>query len=37
VHLYTKLDLDRVHAALGQTAPLRAFHAIAARELGAGA
>jgi uncharacterized protein YutE (UPF0331/DUF86 family) len=37
VYLYTKLDLDRLHAALGQTAPLRAFHAIAARELGAGA
>jgi uncharacterized protein YutE (UPF0331/DUF86 family) len=34
VHLYTSLDLDRVHAALSETAPLRAFHAIAARELG---
>jgi uncharacterized protein YutE (UPF0331/DUF86 family) len=33
VHLYTTLDLDRVHAALGQTAPLRSFHAIVAREL----
>lgn len=28
VHMYTKLDLDRVHAALSRTASLRAFHAI---------
>ncbi len=33
VPMYTALDLDRVHAALSQTAPLRAFHAIAGREL----
>ena len=33
VHVYTALDLDRIHAALAQTAPLRAFHAVAAREL----
>ena len=33
VHMYTRLDLDRVHSALRETAPLRAFHAIAAREL----
>ncbi|MBK9385273.1 MAG: DUF86 domain-containing protein [Planctomycetes bacterium] len=33
VHLYTTLDLDRVHAALGETAALRSFHALAAREL----
>lgn len=32
-HVYTALDLDRVHAALGQTAPLREFAAVAAREL----
>ena len=32
-HVYTALDLDRVHASLGDTAALRAFHAIAAREL----
>ncbi len=35
VHVYTSLDLDRLHAALFQTAPLRAFHAAAARELSA--
>ena len=35
-HLYTALDLDRVHAALGMAAPLRAFAAVAARELGVG-
>jgi uncharacterized protein YutE (UPF0331/DUF86 family) len=33
VHVYTALDLDRVHDALSDTAPLREFHAIAAREL----
>ena len=33
VHMYTTLDLDRVHAALFATAPLRAFHGIAAREM----
>jgi uncharacterized protein YutE (UPF0331/DUF86 family) len=33
VNLYTTLDLDRVHAALGETAALRSFHALAAREL----
>ena len=33
VHMYTALDLDRVHRALGETASLRAFHALAAREL----
>lgn len=36
VHMYTALDLDRVHAALGQTAPLRAFHAIVAKALSTG-
>jgi uncharacterized protein YutE (UPF0331/DUF86 family) len=36
VHLYTSLDLDKVHAALQHTAPLRAFHAIVARELASG-
>jgi uncharacterized protein YutE (UPF0331/DUF86 family) len=35
-HMYTALDLDRIHAALGATAPLRAFGAVAARELGGG-
>ena len=35
-HVYTALDLDRVHAALGDTAPLRSFHRIAARELASG-
>lgn len=33
VHVYTALDLDRLHGALSRTAPLRAFHAIAAGEL----
>jgi uncharacterized protein YutE (UPF0331/DUF86 family) len=33
VHMYTKLDLDRVHAALAKTASLRAFHAIVSKEL----
>ena len=37
VHMYTTLDLDRVHAALAHTAPLRAFHSIVARELATGA
>jgi uncharacterized protein YutE (UPF0331/DUF86 family) len=32
VHIYTDLDLDRVVAALSQSAPLVAFHAIASRE-----
>lgn len=36
VHMYTTPDLDRVHAAWQHTAPLRAFHAIAARELALG-
>jgi uncharacterized protein YutE (UPF0331/DUF86 family) len=35
VHMYTSLDLDRVHAALARTQPLRAFHAIVARRLAA--
>jgi len=35
-HMYTALDLDRVHAALGMTASLRAFGAVAARELAVG-
>ncbi len=33
VHMYTTLDLDRVHAALSDTASLRTFHGIVAREL----
>ncbi len=33
-HVYTSLDLDKLHAALGDTAPLRAFAAVAGRELG---
>lgn len=33
VHVYTTLDLDRIHAALFETEVLRRFHAIAAREL----
>ena len=37
VHMYTELDLDRVHAALSRTAPLRAFHAIVAKALAEGA
>ncbi|GMV39873.1 MAG: hypothetical protein AMXMBFR64_15890 [Myxococcales bacterium] len=32
-HVYTSLDLERLHSALGETAPLRAFAVIAAREL----
>jgi uncharacterized protein YutE (UPF0331/DUF86 family) len=35
VHMYTSLDLDRIHAALGRTAPLRAFLAIAAKAMSA--
>jgi uncharacterized protein YutE (UPF0331/DUF86 family) len=33
VHVYTALDLAHVHEALSNTAPLKEFHAIAAREL----
>lgn len=33
VHMYTGLDLDRVHAALRQTAPLRSFHALVSKAL----
>ena len=33
VHVYTAFDLDRICLALAQTAPLRAFHAVAVREL----
>jgi uncharacterized protein YutE (UPF0331/DUF86 family) len=33
VHIYTALDLDKLHAALGHVQSLRAFHAIAAREM----
>jgi uncharacterized protein YutE (UPF0331/DUF86 family) len=29
-HMYTTIDLDRMHAALAETASLRAFHAVAA-------
>ena len=36
VHMYTELDLDRVHAALSRTASLRAFHAIVAKALAEG-
>ena len=36
VHMYTELDLDRVHAALSRTAPLRAFHGIVAKALAEG-
>ena len=32
-HVYTSLDLDRLHQALSETAPLRRLHAVAAREL----
>ncbi len=32
-HIYTALDLDRIHSALSETEPLRAFHRIAAKEL----
>lgn len=35
-HVYTALDLDRVHAALSATASLRRFLAIAHQELRAG-
>jgi uncharacterized protein YutE (UPF0331/DUF86 family) len=31
VHMYTKLDLDRVYAALKLTAPLRTFQALMAK------
>ena len=31
VHVYTSLDLDRIHQALSQTKSLRTFHAVAAR------
>lgn len=31
VHMYTKLDLDRVFAAMAMTAPLRRFHTIMAK------
>ena len=34
-HMYTELDTDRIHAALGETAPLRRFHQIAAMRLAA--
>lgn len=34
VHIYTSLDLDRLHRALGETAALRSFHALVADELG---
>ena len=33
VHMYTKLDLDRVHAALSRTASLRTFHEIISKAL----
>jgi uncharacterized protein YutE (UPF0331/DUF86 family) len=36
VHVYTALDLDRIHQALAQTAGLRSFHALAARETARG-
>ncbi|MBM4342395.1 MAG: DUF86 domain-containing protein [Deltaproteobacteria bacterium] len=36
-HVYTTLDLDMLHAALCNTAPLRAFAEIAAREFGSAA
>jgi uncharacterized protein YutE (UPF0331/DUF86 family) len=36
-HMYTELDLGRLHAAMGEVAMLRAFARIAARELGRGA
>jgi uncharacterized protein YutE (UPF0331/DUF86 family) len=32
-HMYTAIDLDRMHRALSKTASLRAFHRIAARTL----
>ena len=32
-HVYTDLDLDRLHRALGETAPLRAFQRRVASEL----
>lgn len=35
VHVYTALDLDRVHGALSATEPLKKFHALAARLLAA--
>jgi uncharacterized protein YutE (UPF0331/DUF86 family) len=33
VHIYTSLDLDRLHGALSETSSLRQFHAIVSREL----
>lgn len=33
IHVYTALDLDRIHGALSQTAPLRSFMAIAEHEI----
>ncbi|MBI3182180.1 MAG: DUF86 domain-containing protein [Myxococcales bacterium] len=33
VHIYTALDLDVIHRALGEAEPLRRFFEIAAREL----
>jgi uncharacterized protein YutE (UPF0331/DUF86 family) len=33
VHMYTKLDLDRVYAAISMTAPLRTFHTVVAKAL----
>ena len=33
VHVYTSLDLDRVHQALSRTAALRRFESLAAQEL----
>jgi len=35
VHVYTTLDLDRVHAALRETASLERFHAAIARAIAA--
>lgn len=35
-HLYTTIDLDRMHAALSETASLRAFHRAAAATLAEG-
>ncbi|MCA8977713.1 MAG: DUF86 domain-containing protein [Planctomycetes bacterium] len=37
VHMDTSLDLDKVHAAIGNTAQLRSFHVVMARELASGA
>ena len=33
VHVYTDLDLERIHRALGESAPLVEFRSIVAREL----